>query len=60
MDDQRDLTVARPKSPIFTVKLSSCRNMLLDLRSLEKKIFYIDSFDFDIDIDLWMIFLAWR
>uniref|UniRef100_A0A0E9V8N9 Uncharacterized protein n=1 Tax=Anguilla anguilla TaxID=7936 RepID=A0A0E9V8N9_ANGAN len=30
---QRDFTVARPKSPIFTVR-SSCRKMLLLLRSL--------------------------
>ena len=33
--DHRDLTVAKPKSPIFTVKLSSWRNILLDFRSLK-------------------------
>jgi hypothetical protein len=36
------LTVARPKSPILTVKLSSCKNMLLDLRSLKKIIYRIN------------------
>ena len=58
--DHRDLTVAKPKSPIFTVKLSSCRNILFDFRSLKgwTQLLTIKELKLTNCIYLWIIFLA--